>query len=67
MDAFVLHTSERKGETMTSMRDLTREELAQLLRDAEREHGEYERRLGERDEDWPSWYAQYLLDRLAER
>ncbi len=47
--------------------DLTREELAQLLREAERAHGEYERELGERDEDWPSWYAGYLLDRLGER
>jgi len=47
--------------------DVTREELAQLLKAAERAHGEYERDLGERDEDWPTWYAGYILDRLGER
>ncbi len=52
---------------MTNVGDLSREELAELLRDAQRAHGEYERELGERDEDWPSWYAQYMLDRLRER
>jgi hypothetical protein len=49
------------------MNELTREELADLLREAERAHGEYERTLGKRDEDWPAWYAGYILDRLAER
>lgn len=49
------------------MTELTREELAELLREAERAHGQYERELGARDEDWPSWYAGYILDRLAER
>ena len=48
------------------MNELTREELAELLREAERAHGEYERTLGHRDDDWPSWYAGYILDRLAE-
>ncbi len=52
---------------MTNIGDLSRDELAELLRDAQRAHGEYERELGERDEDWPSWYAQYMLDRLRER
>jgi hypothetical protein len=47
--------------------DLTQEELADVLREAERAHGEYERELGGRDEDWPSWYAGYILDRLKER
>jgi hypothetical protein len=47
--------------------DLTQEELAALLQSAERAHGEYERELGERDEDWPSWYAGYILERLNER
>jgi hypothetical protein len=42
-------------------------ELADLLREAERAHAEYERQLGGRDDDWPSWYAQYILDRLRER
>jgi hypothetical protein len=47
--------------------DLTREDLAALLQAAERAHADYERELGERDEDWPSWYAGYILDRLNER
>lgn len=47
--------------------NLTQEELAELLREAERAHGEYERELGARDEDWPTWYARYILDRLADR
>jgi hypothetical protein len=44
---------------------VTREELARLLREAEHAHGEYERELGKRDEDWPDWYAGYILDRLS--
>jgi hypothetical protein len=46
---------------------VTREELAELLKEAEHAHGEYERELGKRDEDWPSWYAGYILDKLNER
>jgi len=45
---------------------LTTERLAQLLREAERAHGEYEKELGRRDEDWPAWYADYILRRLRE-
>ena len=44
--------------------ELTVEQLAELLREAERAHGEYEKQLGRRDDDWPSWYAGYMLDRL---
>ncbi|MEO8290820.1 MAG: hypothetical protein ABI649_07470 [Gaiellaceae bacterium] len=44
---------------------VSREELAELLREAERDHGEHERELGSRDDDWPAWYAGYILDRLS--
>jgi hypothetical protein len=44
--------------------ELTVERLAGLLREAEREHGAYEKELGSRDEDWPTWYAKYILERL---
>lgn len=37
-------------------------DLAGALRRAETAHGEHEKRLGERDKDWPSWYAEYLLN-----
>jgi hypothetical protein len=47
--------------------DLTREELAALLKETERAHGQYEADIGERDENWPLWYAGYILDRLNER
>jgi hypothetical protein len=46
---------------------LTREALGELLREAERAHAEYERELGERDEDWPSWYAGYIVEKLEAR
>jgi hypothetical protein len=46
---------------------VTKDELAELLKAAERAHGEYERELGRRDDDWPSWYAGFILDRLRER
>lgn len=35
--------------------------LAEALRRAEAAHGEHEKRTGERDKDWPSWYAEYLV------
>jgi hypothetical protein len=38
--------------------------VAALLREAEAAHGEYETAVlgGTYDEDWPRWYASYLLD-----
>jgi hypothetical protein len=47
--------------------DLNQEELAGLLKQAESAHAEYERELGHRDEDWPSWYAGYILQQLEMR
>jgi hypothetical protein len=44
--------------------ELTADELARLLREAERAHGEYEEELGGRDEDWPAWYADYIIGKL---
>jgi hypothetical protein len=46
---------------------LTADELARLLREAEQAHGAYEKELGRRDEDWPSWYATWILEQLRER
>ena len=45
--------------------ELSAERLTELLRDAERAHGAFEKELGRRDEEWPAWYAQYILDRLS--
>lgn len=47
--------------------DLTAEELARLLREAAQAHRQYETELGRRDEDWPGWYAEFIMNRLRER
>jgi catechol 2,3-dioxygenase-like lactoylglutathione lyase family enzyme len=36
-------------------------DLAQALRRAEAAHGEHEKRTGERDANWPAWYAEYMV------
>jgi catechol 2,3-dioxygenase-like lactoylglutathione lyase family enzyme len=36
-------------------------ELEGALRRAEAAHGEHEKRTGKRDEEWPQWYAQYMV------
>jgi hypothetical protein len=45
---------------------LTAEALARLLRDAEQAHGAYEHQLGHGDDDWPIWYARYMLGPLQQ-
>ena len=46
---------EAAGTTFASTAD-----LASALRRAEAAHGEHEQRTGERDENWPEWYAAYM-------
>ena len=36
-------------------------DLAGALRRAEAAHGEHEKRTGQRDENWPDWYAAYMV------
>jgi catechol 2,3-dioxygenase-like lactoylglutathione lyase family enzyme len=36
-------------------------DLANAMRRAEMAHGEHEKRTGQRDADWPSWYAEYMI------
>ena len=36
-------------------------DLASAFRRAEHAHGEHEAGLGHRDEDWPDWYAAYMV------
>jgi catechol 2,3-dioxygenase-like lactoylglutathione lyase family enzyme len=36
-------------------------DLASALRRAEVAHGEHEKRTGQRDENWPDWYAAYMV------
>ena len=35
-------------------------DLVSALRRAEAAHGEHEKRTGQRDENWPDWYATYM-------
>jgi len=37
------------------------EDLAQALRRAETAHGRHEALTGERDANWPAWYAEYMV------
>ena len=36
-------------------------DLANAMRRAEAAHGEHEKRTGVRDENWPDWYAAYMI------
>jgi catechol 2,3-dioxygenase-like lactoylglutathione lyase family enzyme len=36
-------------------------DLAGALRRAETAHGEHEKRTGKADENWPDWYAEYMV------
>jgi catechol 2,3-dioxygenase-like lactoylglutathione lyase family enzyme len=40
-------------------------DLASALRRAEAAHGEHEKRTGERDANWPEWYAAYMVAEQA--
>jgi catechol 2,3-dioxygenase-like lactoylglutathione lyase family enzyme len=40
-------------------------DLATALRRAEGAHGEHEKRTGERDANWPDWYAKYMVAEQA--
>jgi catechol 2,3-dioxygenase-like lactoylglutathione lyase family enzyme len=40
-------------------------DLAAAFRRAEAAHGEHEKRTGERDANWPEWYASYLIAEQA--
>jgi catechol 2,3-dioxygenase-like lactoylglutathione lyase family enzyme len=40
-------------------------DLANAMRRAEAAHGEHEKRTGQRDENWPDWYAQYMAAEQA--
>lgn len=40
-------------------------DLAAALRRAAAAHGEHEKRTGRRDENWPDWYAEYIVSEQA--
>ena len=49
------------------MQGVTKEKLELLLKEAEKAHAEYEKSLGRRDENWPAWYAEFIMRKLHER
>jgi hypothetical protein len=40
-------------------------DLASAFRRAEAAHGEHEKRTGQRDANWPDWYAEYMVAEQA--
>ncbi|MFL5135828.1 MAG: glyoxalase, partial [Microvirga sp.] len=42
-------------------------ELAAALRRAATAHGEHEKLIGQHDEEWPDWYAEYMVREQAGR
>ncbi len=46
--------------------ELTKEQLVILLKEAESAHADYEKKLGRKDDDWPVWYASYIVDKLSQ-
>jgi len=40
-------------------------DLAEAMRRASVAHGEHEKRTGEADENWPAWYAEYMVAERA--
>jgi predicted enzyme related to lactoylglutathione lyase len=42
-------------------------DLASALKRAEAAHGQHEKRTGERDANWPDWYAEYMAAEQAGR
>ena len=54
------------GRVDTDQRTFTSStELASALSRAESEHGEHEKQTGQRDADWPNWYAEYIVREQA--
>jgi catechol 2,3-dioxygenase-like lactoylglutathione lyase family enzyme len=49
--------------TETAFASIT--DLAQAMRRASVAHGEHEKRIGEADENWPDWYAAYMVAEQA--
>jgi len=40
-------------------------DLADAMRRASVAHGEHEKRIGMPDENWPDWYAEYMVRERA--
>ncbi|MEX2515106.1 MAG: hypothetical protein WD335_03185 [Candidatus Paceibacterota bacterium] len=45
--------------------NISKDELVRLLQKAQGAHHEYEKTLDKPDDDWASWYANYIEDHVA--
>jgi catechol 2,3-dioxygenase-like lactoylglutathione lyase family enzyme len=54
-------TTRLEGRVEAETSYLSVRDLASALRRAEGAHGVHEKRLGHRDEEWPEWYAAYMM------
>jgi hypothetical protein len=61
IDLQSLKAAETRKRTARAIKNDDRGLLAALLREAADAHHNYEAQTGVIDEDWPSWYASYLL------
>jgi catechol 2,3-dioxygenase-like lactoylglutathione lyase family enzyme len=53
----------RSNTEVTTFKSAT--SLSAALRRAEAAHGEHEKRTGQKDADWPDWYARYIISEQA--
>lgn len=61
LDLDSLKAHEVRKRMSDAIRNANREQLAALLQEAASAHHAHEERTGKPDEDWPGWYASYLL------
>ena len=47
--------------------EISKEKLEELLREAEVAHAQHEQKIGEKDTNWPTWYTEYILQKLEEQ
>lgn len=68
VDLQSLKAAEVRRRTKTAVRDGNRDALASLLREAASAHHTWEQKYldGQTDDDWPAWYASYLLGGVTE-
>lgn len=52
------------AESVMEAKSVDKQLLERLLREAEAAHGRYETELGRHDDNWPAWYARYIVERL---
>jgi hypothetical protein len=58
-------TARLAGRVETDTTFTSSNELAAALRRAAAAHGEHEKRIGKHDDNWPDWYADYIVREQA--